>query len=95
MPNATEDQSRSFSLTEGGPTYRIEQRLGLIGEQSAHVLRTAMIAIGVTLVPLFALSAMQGNAIGHAVAVPFLRDFSVHANVLLECSAAPHQQNQS
>jgi hypothetical protein len=83
MSTPTVDLNRSFSLTEGGPTYRIERRLGLIRENSPRMLRTAMIAIAVTWVPLLALSAMQGNAAGHGVAIPFLRDFSVHTRFLL------------
>jgi hypothetical protein len=34
-------------------------------------------------VPLLVLSALQGTAIGHRVAVPFLGDFAVHARFLL------------
>jgi hypothetical protein len=83
MSTPTVDLSRSFSLTEGGPTYRIEQRLGLIRENSPRTLRMAIIAVAVTWVPLFALSAMQGYAVGHSIAVPFLRDFSVHTRFLL------------
>jgi len=70
-------------LTEGGPTYRIEKRLGLVREESPHILRRALLAVLVTWVPLLALSALQGAAIGHRVDVPFLRDFAVHARFLL------------
>lgn len=65
------DPSRDFSFTEGDPTYRIEQRLGLIRVRSPQIVRTAMIAIGATWIPLFALPAVQGNAVGHGIAVPF------------------------
>jgi hypothetical protein len=37
----------------------------------------------ITWVPLFILSALQGNAFGHNVEVPFLRDFAVHARFIL------------
>jgi hypothetical protein len=83
MSIPTVDLSRSFSLTEGGPTYRVEQRLGLIRQRSSHMLRSATTAIAITWVPLLALSAMQGNAVGHNVAVPFLHEFSVHTRFLL------------
>jgi hypothetical protein len=76
-------RGRSFSVTEGGPTFRIEKRLGLIRANSPRMLRTAWVAIGVTWVPLFVLSILQGNAIGHRVEVPFLRDFAVHVRFLL------------
>ncbi len=70
-------------LTAGGPTYRIEKRLGLIRDESPHILRRALLAVLVTWVPLLALSALQGTATGHRVEVPFLRDFAVHARLLL------------
>jgi hypothetical protein len=76
-------RSRSFFLTEGGPIFRIEKRPGLIRSNSPRMLRRAWVAIGVTWVPLFAISLLQGNAIGHRVEVPFLRDFAVHARFLL------------
>jgi hypothetical protein len=70
-------------LTEGGPTYRIEKRLGLVREESPQIFRRALLAVLLTWVPLLALSALQGTAIGHRVDVPFLRDFAVHARFLL------------
>jgi hypothetical protein len=70
-------------LTEGGPTYRIEKRLGLVREESPQIFRRALLAVLLTWVPLLALSALQGAAIGHRVDVPFLRDFAVHARFLL------------
>ena len=70
-------------LTEGGPTYRIEKRLGLVREQSPRIMRRAFLSILLTWVPLLALSALQGTAVGHHVAMPFLRDFAVHARFIL------------
>jgi hypothetical protein len=75
--------ARGLLLTAGGPTYRIQKRLGLIHENSPRIVRRAFLAILMTWVPLLALSALQGNAIGHRIAVPFLRDFAVHARFLL------------
>jgi hypothetical protein len=70
-------------LTEGGPTYRIEKRLGLIRENSPCIIRRTFLSILLTWVPLLALSALQGTAVGHPVAMPFLRDFAVHARFIL------------
>jgi len=70
-------------LIEGGPTYRIEKRLGLVREQSPRVLRRALLSVLVTWIPLLVLSILQGTAIRHRVAIPFLRDFAVHARFLL------------
>jgi hypothetical protein len=74
---------RRFLLTEGGPTYRLETRVGLIRANSTRILRRALLSILLTWVPLLILSALQGNAMGHMVPVPFLRDFAVHARFLL------------
>src|SRR6059058_3420129 len=70
-------------LTEGGPTYRIEKRLGLIREQSPRAARRVLFFIVVTWVPLLVLSEWQGTAVGGSVVVPFLRDIAVHARLLL------------
>jgi hypothetical protein len=83
MNTQVSGRSRGFFLTEGGPTFRLQKRLGLIRENSPPMLRRAWVFIGLTWVPLFALSVLQGNAIGNRVEVSFLRDFSVHARFLL------------
>lgn len=70
-------------LTEGGPTYRVEKRLGLVREQYPAVVRRAFLSILLTWFPLLALSALQGIAVGHQVEIPFLRDFAVHARFIL------------
>ena len=72
-----------FLLTEGGPTYRIEKRLGLIQERSPRIVRRALLSILLTWVPLLVLSVLQDTAVGHRVEVPFLRDFATHARFLL------------
>lgn len=74
---------RRFVLTEGGPTYRLEVRLGLMRENSPRILRIAFLSILITWIPLLVLSVLQGNATGHLVPVPFLHDFAVHARFLL------------
>jgi hypothetical protein len=70
-------------LTEGGPIYRLEVRLGLIRADSPRIVRRAFLSILVTWIPLLVLSALQHGAAGHLVQVPFLRDFAVHARFLL------------
>jgi hypothetical protein len=72
-----------FLLTEGGPTFRIEKRVGLIHANSTRILQRALLSILLTWVPLLILSALQGNERGHLVPVPFLSDFSVHTRFLL------------
>jgi hypothetical protein len=74
---------RRFLLAEGGHSHRLEVRLGLIRGDSPSIIRRWFLPILVTWVPLLALSALQGNAIGHLVSIPFIRDFAVHARFLL------------
>jgi hypothetical protein len=74
-------------LTEGGPLYRLEKRLKLIGEREPQLLKVAVLSILVTWVPLFLLSAAQGTAFRTTtVAVPFLHDFATYTRFLF---AAP------
>jgi hypothetical protein len=83
MDDLASDNRPELLLTKGGPTYRLEVRLGLIRADSPRILRRAFLSILVTWVPLLVLSALQNNAAGHQVPVPFLRDFAVHARFLL------------
>jgi hypothetical protein len=71
-----------FFLIEGGPTYRLEQRAGLVREHSPLIVRRALFSILLTWVPLLVLSALQDNAIGDRVAIPFLRDFASYTRFL-------------
>jgi hypothetical protein len=70
-------------LTEGGPTYLIEKRLGLIHAQSSRIVHRALLTIGLTWIPLLILCLLQGNAYGDHVAIPFLRDFAAYTRFLL------------
>ena len=74
---------RQFLLTAGGPTYRLEMRVGLIRANAQRTMRKALLSIVATWVPLLILSALQHNATGNLVPVPFLRDFAVHARFLV------------
>jgi hypothetical protein len=83
MTELTSINSRRFLLTEGGPLFRLEQRVGLIQANSTLILRRALLSILLTWVPLLILSALQGNATGQLVPVPFLYDFAAHARFLV------------
>ena len=83
MVNAPQTANHELVLTEGGPTYRIEKRLGTVQENTPRIVRRALLSICLTWFALLALAAFQGFAIGHRVEVPFLRDFAVHARFLL------------
>jgi hypothetical protein len=83
MTRSEPGNHRRFLLTEGGPSYRVETRLGLIRANSPSVLRLSSLSILATWAPLLVLSATQGDAIGHLVPITFLDDFAVHARFLL------------
>lgn len=83
MTATTEGEYRELILTAGGPTYELEKRVGLIRKNSPLIVRRALLSICITWLPLLVLAALQGNATGHHVAVPFLGDFAVHARFLL------------
>jgi hypothetical protein len=74
---------RRFLITDGGPSHRLEVRLGLIRADPTGIVGRSFLCILVTWVPLLVLSALQGNAIGRRVALPFLGDFAAHARFLL------------
>ncbi len=76
-------KGREFLLMEGGPLFRIQRRLGLIRTDAPLVARRALLSFLLTWGALFVLAAIQHNAFGHDVAVPFLRDFSVYSRFLI------------
>jgi hypothetical protein len=75
--------SRPFQLTEGGPLYSIEKRLGLIEKNAPVAKRRAILAALLTWVPLLVLSALGGRAFGHSAAISFSRDISAYVRFLL------------
>jgi len=76
-------QQHKFQLIEGGLAHRLAIRLGLKHPDNPYILRRAVLSVLVTWVPLLMLSAIDGNATGHHVTVPFLHDFAVYARFLL------------
>jgi len=74
---------RRFLVTGGGPSHRLEVRLGLIRTDPRGMVRRSLTCILATWVPLLALAVLQGHATGRLVAIPFLGDFAVHARFLL------------
>ena len=74
---------QDFSLVLGGPLYQLWRRLFLAGP-ALELLRRRMIGVPmVAWLPLLLLTAYQGLAVGHSVAVPFIYDFAVHARFLV------------
>ncbi len=72
-----------FSLATGGPWNRLQEKLGLLGPESLNPGRRAALSILVTWLPLLALSAAEGLAVGDTVKVPFLHDFAAYTRFLI------------
>jgi len=75
--------AETFSLTQGGPFYRLQLRLGHAHEERARVLHRALLAIVIAWLPLLVLSIIQGSAYGKQLQIPFLHDFAVNVRFLV------------
>ena len=74
---------QDFSLVLGGPLFQLWRRLFLAGP-ALELLGRRMVGIPtIAWLPLLLLTAYQGLAVGHAVAVPFVYDIEVHARYLI------------
>ena len=72
-----------FSLILGGPLFQLLRRSHLSGDD-LELLRLRIIVISMfAWLPLLVLSALEGNALGGNVAVPFLVDVEVHVRYLV------------
>jgi len=58
-------------------------RLGHAGDERQLVVRRALLAVLITWLPLLILSVVQGQAWGHGLKIPFLRDFAVNVRFLI------------
>jgi hypothetical protein len=72
-----------FSLTRGGPLYRLEVRLGAADEKHARILARGLVGPLVTWLPLLILSMAQGQAYNTHLRIPFLHDFAVDVRFLI------------
>jgi hypothetical protein len=72
-----------FSMTQGGPFYRLQVRFGYAGQQRRRVVRRALFAVLLTWLPLFILSLLQGQAYGTQTGIPVLHDFAVNVRFLI------------
>ena len=77
--NASED----FSLVLGGPLFQILRRAYLSGSALELSRRRIIFFIAVSWVPLLLLSALEGNAWGNSVRLPFIKDIDAHARFLV------------
>jgi len=76
-------QPQDFSLVLGGPLFHLLCRSHLSGV-ALELLRQRILIISLfAWLPLLALSALEGQALGGRAAVPFLMDFEVHVRFLV------------
>jgi hypothetical protein len=86
MPNEPPSDSNSpasFSLFEGGPVYRLEQKLGLVQDGRKRRGFCVLLVLLIGWVPMLLLAAAQGLAIGPTRLESFLMDFAVNARFLV------------
>jgi hypothetical protein len=79
---STQLQVPRFSLFAGGPFYQLLRRCGLSGEGLELVYRRTIVLTLLAWLPLFVLSALQGQAWGGSVPIPFLLDAETQARFL-------------
>jgi hypothetical protein len=73
-----------FSLVIGGPFYKIQQKLGLLGPDCLPKWTTGLLFAALCWVPLAILAWMAGNAVNPELqAGAFLLDFSVYARFIV------------
>ena len=75
--------ANQFSLTRGGPLYRLQRRLGADTVERIRVVRRALLATLITWLPLLILSLVQGVAYGRQLNIPFLRDYAANVRFLI------------
>jgi hypothetical protein len=78
-----EGESETFDLVQGGPSYRVAERLGLAGPPARRRLLKIALLLLVAWVPLALLSLAAGRALGDKVAVTFVRDIEVQVRLLV------------
>jgi len=76
-------EPQDFSLVLGGPLFQLLRRAHVTGDALELVRRRTIVIALLAWLPLLVLSALEGQALGGRVAVPFLRDVDVHVRFLV------------
>jgi hypothetical protein len=81
--NSLLQESQDFSLVLGGPLFQLLRRSHLSGD-ALQLMRQRILVISLfAWLPLLALAALEGQALGGRAAVPFLLDVDVHVRFLV------------
>jgi hypothetical protein len=83
MDQSSFSNLEDFSLTKGGPFFKLMVRSGLIKPDFARPARRATVLALFIWLPIFILSLLHGLAFGGPVELPFLWDFTVHVRFLI------------
>src|SRR5215831_14913256 len=76
-------EPEDFSLVLGGPLFQLLRRSHLSGNTLDLLYRRVLIVPLLAWLPLLVLAALEGQALGGHVAVPFLMDVEVHVRFLV------------
>jgi hypothetical protein len=76
-------EPQDFSLVLGGPLFQLLRRSHLSDDALALVQQRILVISLLAWLPLLALSALEGQALGGRAAVPFLLDVDVHVRFLV------------
>lgn len=76
-------QNQDFSLVLGGPLFQLWLRSRLSDDAEGLLQRRIVVIALLTWLPLLLICAISGEALGGAVAIPFLLDAEVHVRLLL------------
>jgi hypothetical protein len=81
--DASHSRDTAFSLVQGGPPYRIQQKIGLIPRRGLGVPRRMLFFILVTWVPIVAWAIMNRRVFVGVATEPLLQHFGVHVRCLV------------
>ena len=82
-PDLSHHPDLSFSLVQGGPPYRIQQKLGLIPRRGLGIPRRVLCFMLLTWVPIMVWALVHGWVYVGVVAEPLLQHFGVHVRCLV------------
>jgi hypothetical protein len=77
-PDVSHHPDVGFSLVQGGPPYRIQQKLGLIPRRGLGIPRRMLCFMLLTWVPIMVWAIVHERVYASVVAEPLLQYFGVH-----------------
>jgi hypothetical protein len=83
LNNAMLGEQQDFSLVLGGPLFQLLRRSHLAGDALELMQQRILVISLLAWLPLLALSALEGQALGGRAAVPFLLDVEAHVRFLI------------